>query len=141
MIEAFDGIGKNIGYDPLVYSNDSITPVEDLMDDGSQKIVIFDDYVTEKSQKPLIDYFIRGRHKNGSVAYLTQSYYGCPKDIRLNCSHFCIYDFPSTNERSLISQELGTSKDQYTKATKQPYSFLYFDFKQTTELKLLAFSV
>ena len=53
----FDSIRNNIGYDPLVYSNDIITPVEDLMGDDAQKIVIFDDYVT-------IDYFIRGRHKN-----------------------------------------------------------------------------
>ena len=48
MIKAFDTLGKNIGYDPLVYSKDNITPVENLMDDGSQKIVIFNDYVTEK---------------------------------------------------------------------------------------------
>ena len=127
MIKAFDAIGKNIGYDPLVYSNNNITSVENLMDDGSQKIVLFDDYVTEKNQKPLIDYFIRGRHKNCSVIYLTQSYYGCPKDIRLNFSHFCIYDFPSSNERSLISRELSVNKDQYTKATEKQYSFLYVD--------------
>ena len=37
MIKAFDGIGKNIEYDPLVYSNDNITPVEDLIDEVSQK--------------------------------------------------------------------------------------------------------
>ena len=85
------------------------------------------DFVCEKNQKPLIDYFIRGRHKNGSVIYLSQSFYGTPKDIRLNCSHFCVYDFPSSNERNLISRELGVSKEDYIKATKKPYSFLYVD--------------
>ena len=34
------------------------------MDNEAHKIVISDDFVREKNQKPLIDYFIRGRHKN-----------------------------------------------------------------------------
>ena len=127
MIKNFDDISRSIGYDALVCSNDEIVPVENMMHDEAQKIVIFDDFVCEKNQKPLINYFVRGRHKNCSVIYLSQSYYNTPKTIRLNCSHFCIYDFPSSNERSLISRELGVDKEQYIKATQKPYSFLYVD--------------
>ena len=127
MISTFDDISQSVGYNILVCSNDDIVPVENLMDDTAQKIVIFDDYVCDKNQKPLIDYFIRGRHKNCSVIYLSQSFYGTPKDIRLNCSHFCVYEFPSSNERILISRELGVDKDQYINATNKPYSFLYVD--------------
>ena len=126
MIKNLNEISQSVGYDVLVCSCDEIKPVESLEDD-SQKIVIFDDYVCEKNQKPLIDYFIRGRHKNCSVIYLSQSFYGTPKNIRLNCSHFCVYEFPSSNERSLISRELGIDKGDYIKATKKPYSFLYVD--------------
>jgi len=122
MIKNFNEISQSVGYDVLVCNNDEITPVEN-MENEAQKIVIFDDFVCEKNQKPLIDYFIRGRHKNCSVIYLSQSFYGTPKDIRLNCSHFCVYEFPSSNERSLISRELGVSKQDYQKATKDPYSF------------------
>ena len=127
MISTFDGISQSVGYNVLVCSNDDIVPVENLMDNTAQKIVIFDDFVCDKNQKPLIDYFIRGRHKNCSIIYLSQSFYGTPKDIRLNCSHFCIYEFPSSNERNLISRELGVDKDQYINATNKPYSFLYVD--------------
>ena len=127
MISTFDDISQSVGYNVLVCSNDDIVPVENLMDDTAQKIVIFDDYVCDKNQKPLIDYFIRGRHKNCSIIYLSQSFYGTPKDIRLNCSHFCVYEFPSSNERNLISRELGVDKDQYINATNKPYSFLYVD--------------
>ena len=127
MISTFDDINQSVGYNVLVCSNDDIVPVENLMDDTAQKIVIFDDYVCDKNQKPLIDYFIRGRHKNCSIIYLSQSFYGTPKDIRLNCSHFCIYEFPSSNERNLISRELGVDKDRYINATNKPYSFLYVD--------------
>ena len=126
MIKIFDEISQSVGYDVLVCSCDKIIPVEN-MENEAQKIVIFDDFVCEKNQKPLIDYFIRGRHKNCSVIYLSQSFYGTPKDIRLNCSHFCVYEFPSSNERNLISRELSVDKEQYIKATKKPYSFLYVD--------------
>ena len=127
MISTFDDISQSVGYNVLVCSNDDIVPVENLMDNTAQKIVIFDDFVCDKNQKPLIDYFIRGRHKNCSIIYLSQSFYGTPKDIRLNCSHFCVYEFPSSNERNLISRELGVDKDQYINATNKPYSFLYVD--------------
>ena len=96
------------------------------MDNTAQKIVIFDDYVCDKNQKPLIDYFIRGRHKNCSVIYLSQSFYGTPKDIRLNCSHFCVYEFPSSNERNLISRELGVNKEQYINATNKMYFVMFW---------------
>ena len=127
MLQTLTDISNSVGYSVLVCSNDDIIPVEELKDDDAQKIVIFDDFICEKNQKPLIDYFIRGRHKNCSVIYLSQSFYKTPKDIRLNCSHFCVYDFPSSNERGLISRELGFEKDKYIKATNEPFSFLYVD--------------
>ena len=64
----------------LKTSNDTLIPVNNI-DNSAQKIVIFDDFVTEKNQKPLIDYYIQGRHKNCSLIYLSQSYYRCPKNI------------------------------------------------------------
>ena len=122
----FEPISKEAGYDVVEASNDKIIPVSELTDDN-QKIVIFDDFVCEKNQKPLIDYFIRGRNKNCLVIYLSQSYYKTPKDIRLNCSHFVIYAFPSNNEVSMICRENNVEKELYRKATKDPYSFLFID--------------
>ena len=126
MIETMNDISSQVGYDIMHCNNDDIKPVNSLESDA-QKIVIFDDFICDKNQKPLIDYFIQGRHKNCSVIYFSQSFYKTPKDIRLNCSHYVIYDFPSSNERNMISRELNVTKDQYIKATKQPYSFLYLD--------------
>lgn len=126
LIEKFDNISDQVGYQVLETSNDKIIPVSQL-DNELQKVIIFDDYICDKNQGPLIEYFIRGRHKNCSVIYLSQSFYKTPKDIRLNCSHFCIYEFPSNNERGLITRELGVTKKEYQKATSKPYSFLYVD--------------
>jgi len=102
LMKTFKKISKDVGYDILEVSNDEIQPISE-MNGGDQKLVMFDDFVRVKNQPPLIDYFIRGRHKNCSVIYLSQSYmiYKTPKDIRLNCIQFCIYEFPSANEKSL----------------------------------------
>ena len=89
MVKEMNEISKHVGHDALICNNDDILPVSELLNTDLQRIVIFDDFVCEKNQKPLIDYFIQGRHKNCSVIYLTQSFYGCPKPIRINCSHFC----------------------------------------------------
>ncbi|CAH3178523.1 unnamed protein product [Porites lobata] len=67
------------------------------------------------------------RHKNCSVIYLSQSFYKTPKDIRLNCSHYCLYEFPSSREANRISSELGVDKETYKAATKKPSTFLYVD--------------
>ena len=71
MIQTLTDISNSVGYNVLVCSNDDIIPVEELKDDDAQKKETFDDFICEKNQKPLIDYFIRGRHKNCSVIYLS----------------------------------------------------------------------
>ncbi|CAH3168236.1 unnamed protein product [Porites evermanni] len=118
---------SKLGYEILHVSNDEITPVTEMDYEDNQKLVIFDDYVCDKNQRRVIDYFIQGRHKNCSVIYLSQSFYKTPKDIRLNCSHYCLYEFPSSREANRISSELGADKEIYKVATKKPFSFLYVD--------------
>ena len=81
----------------------------------------------KKNQKNLVDYFLQGRHKNCSAIYLSQSFYKTDKDIRMNCSHFCLYEFPSKRESNSIADELGVDKNVYKSATKKQYSFLYVD--------------
>ena len=83
-------MSRQIGYDILNVSNDKIIPVNEMDCEDNKKVVIFDDYLCEKNQRQLIDYFIQGRHKNCSVIYLSQSFYKTPKDIRLNCCHYCV---------------------------------------------------
>ena len=127
LIKKMMGLSHKLGYEILHTSNDEILPITEMDYEDNQKLVIFDDYVCEKNQKSLIDYFIQGRHKNCSVIYLSQSFYKTPKDIRLNCSHYCLYEFPSAREANRIASELGVDKETYKAATKQPYTFLYID--------------
>ena len=127
LMNKMNEINGKTGFDIITVSNDEIIPINDLDYDDYQKLVIFDDYVCEKNQRQIVDYFIQGRHKNCSVIYLSQSFYKTPRDLRLNCSHYCIYDFPSSRERNMIASELGVDKEKYKKATKEQYDFLYVD--------------
>ena len=127
LIQKMRELSHKLGYEILHVSNDEITPVKEMDYEDNQKLVIFDDYVCDKNQRQIIDYFIQGRRKNCSVIYLSQSFYKTPKDIRLNCSHYCLYEFPSSRESNRISSELGVDKAQYKSATRKPFTFLYVD--------------
>ena len=127
MKEMNEASNEEAGYNIMEVSNDAIIPINHLNYEGNQKLIIFDDYVCEKNQRQIVDYVIQGRHKNCSIIYLSQSFYKTPRDIRLNCSHYCIYEFPSSRERNMISSELGVDKEKFKKATKKPFSFLYVD--------------
>ena len=128
LLKSLEPISKKVGYDVVEASNDVIIPLTDLPDDN-QKLVIFDDFLNtgKKNDERIRDYFTNSRYKNCFRIYLSQSYYGTDKTIRLNSSHYCIFEFPSRNEQSMICRELGVNKQDYQKATKDPYSFLYVD--------------
>ena len=127
MKEMNEASNEEAGYDVMKVSNDAVIPINHLNYEDNQQPIIFDDYVCEKNQRQIVDYFIQGRHKNCSVIYLSQSFYKTHRDIRLNCSHYCIYEFPSSRDRNMLSSELGVDKEKFKKATKEPYSFLYVD--------------
>ena len=127
LMNKMNEMSRTVGYDIMNVSNDKIIPIGDIDYEDNQKLVIFDDYVCEKNQRQIVDYFIQGRHKNCSVIYLSQSFYKTPRDIRLNCSDYCVFEFPSSGERNMISTELGVDKEKFKKATKEMYSFLYVD--------------
>ena len=67
-------MSRKVGYDIINVSNGKIIPINDTDYEDNQKLVIFDDYVSEKNQRQIVDYFIQGRHKNCSVIYLSQSF-------------------------------------------------------------------
>ena len=81
------------------------------MEDRNQNVVIFDDYVCEKNQNDIINYFIQGRHKNCCVIYLPQSYCKTPKDIRINCSRYIIFESPTKRENEAVCIEHRTDKE------------------------------
>ena len=130
--EFAEKINPKVGYEVIEAHGDEIIPLEELRE-VNQKIVVFDDLVCEND---IINYFINGRHKNCCVIYLSQTFYKVPKNIRDNCSHFCIFRFlPRENKR--IADEIGVDHDTLDHATDKKYYFFYYDKPQKLMKKIL----
>ena len=61
LINEMNKMNQGAGYDIMTVSNDKIIPIKDLSYEDNQKLVVFDDYVCEKNQRQIVDYFIQGR--------------------------------------------------------------------------------
>ena len=117
-----------------VYNN-----IDDYNPDKENKISIaFDDMIEDmihdkKLNSVATELFIRGRKLNISLAFITQSYFKVPKDVRLNTIHFLIVKIP--NKRELQQIEINHSSDIstkdfeniYRKCTVEPYFFFVND--------------
>lgn len=69
----------------------SLESVNEKDDKGYEPtLVIFDDMVGDKDQDCISQFFIRGRKRNVTCIYLTQSYFKTPKTIRLQCQHILL---------------------------------------------------
>ena len=58
LINKLNEISTDVGYDIMNVSEDKIIPISDIDYEDNQKLVIFDDYVCEKNQRQIVDYFI-----------------------------------------------------------------------------------
>ena len=68
------------------------------------------DMINNKNFNSIVtELFIRGRKLNISIAFITQSYFKVPKDVRLNSTHFFIMKIP--NKRELQQIALNHSSD------------------------------
>ena len=113
--------------------------IEDYNPIKRRKVLItFDDMIANminnNKLNPIVtELFIRGRKRNISIVFITQSYFKVPKDVRFNSTHFFIMKIP--NKRELQQIALNHSSDIdfkdfmniYKKSTKEPYYFLVND--------------
>jgi len=108
-------------------------PDLDKFDKKEVHLVVFDDLVLDKNQKPIAEYYIRARKLSVNIIYLSQSYYDVPTIIRKNCNYLIILKLSGSRETTTILKEagVGLSKDQllnmYKYATNEKFSPLIID--------------
>ena len=126
----------------IKYSNDmqDICKNIDEYNIGKERkiLIVFHDMIADMINNKKLSWivaelFIRGRKLDACLAFITQSYFKVPKDVRLNTTHFSIMKIP--NKRELQQIALNHSSDIdfkdfikiYKKCTDEPYSFLVND--------------
>ena len=91
-------------------------------------LIVFDnmiaDMIQNKKRNSIVtEFFIRGRKINISLAFVTQSYFKVPKDVRLNTTQFFIAKIP--NRRELQQIAINHSSDINTKDFVNIYRKMY----------------
>ena len=113
--------------------------IKDYNPNKKRKIlIVFDDMIADmlsnKKLNPIVtELFIRRRNLNISLAFITQSYFAVPKNIRLNSTHYFVMKIPNKRELQQIACNHSSEIDfqdlmnLYKKCTSKPYSFFVID--------------
>ena len=90
--------------------------------------------MTNKRFQAIIkELFIRCKTLNISLAFITQSYFSVPKEVRLNSTHYLIKKIHNKRELQQIAINHSADIDYkdflkiYRNCTEKPYSFLSID--------------
>jgi ABC-type dipeptide/oligopeptide/nickel transport system ATPase component len=116
-------------------------PDLDKFDKTKNNLIVMDDLVGEKNQKPMEQFFLRSRKVGCSLVYISQSYYAVPKMIRNNLNYIIIKQISSMKNLLMISREydLGLDKKDlieiYEDATKEKMGFLMIDLEANPKEK------
>ena len=103
-----------------------------------QNIVVLDDMIVDmfskKKLNPIVTkLFIRGRKRNISFVFISQSYFPVPKNIRLHSIHYFVMKIPNKRELQQIAFNHSLNIDfqdfinHYETCTAKPYCFLVTD--------------
>ena len=68
----------------------------------------------KKLSSIVTELFIRGRKRNISIVFITQSYFKVPKDVRLNSTHIFIMKMPNKRELQQIALNHSSDNDSFS---------------------------
>ena len=121
---------------PSIFIHEDLTTLKlDKFDKKYAHLVVFDDLVLNKDQKPMAEFFMRCRKLNTSCIYLSQSFFMTPKFIRQNCNAMWILKLAGQREVNIILKEfsLGVDKEillkMYDYATNERFYPLMIDLE------------
>lgn len=143
LIDTYENAGKMTRQNLITYSTDAkdVPNLKDI-DDSKQNLFIFDDMITlsKNEHNPINEMFIRGRKSNCSVVYISQSYFGIPKIIRLQANFLVLKKINSTRDFNMIAKDCGdlpveTLKTIYKQATVKKEDCLCIDHETVDEEK------
>ena len=110
--------------------NDEIKPLNEY----ENGIMVFDDILGSSNSRFIDQFFIRGRHNNLDIYYLSQSYFDLPKrTIRKNCNKIILFnqtlkDIDHTY-RDVAGYDMNYDefKELCKKTWDEDYNYIYID--------------
>ena len=98
-------------------------------------LVVFDDLLSSNKKDSLFieRWFLKSRIKNVSCIYISQSYFGIPKTIRLQFSYLILKKINSIRTLTAVSTDFNDGTDlnwlkrAYKYANNKPNGFLFID--------------
>lgn len=135
LVEGHNKGRKKIGYH-IITEIEKLPPPEKIENNST---IIFDDILTE-DQDPIANYFLRGRHRNISCFYLTQSYTKIPKKsgIRENLNFLILFKLDGVNLRQVFYEYISgmtdfvTFKKMCDFCWKEKFNFITIDLDNNT---------
>jgi len=115
-------------------------PDIDKFDVNKQTLMVFDDLVLEKDQEKIKEIFLRGRKKNISTIYISQSFFKVPKMIRLNSNYVILFDVGSKREMQAIASTFAYRisfplfQRLYKFIIQQPFGYMVIDCTNSKDL-------
>ena len=109
------------------------------LDNIRSHLVILDDLMME-TDKNVLDLFVRGRHRDISVIFVTHNiFYKTLRTIKLNSNYITLFKNPCDTSQILsLGRQIypGNSKhleEAYKDATMRQYGYLFLDLRPQTE--------
>jgi len=105
--------------------------------DKKQRLIVFDDLITDKSaNKKAAEYYIKGRKVGFSMLYIGQSFFQIPKMIRDNCQYFILGRNLLKRDLKMIlscfptEMDLDEFSDLYSELTNEPLDVMLIDIEK-----------
>lgn len=132
----YQWLAHKIKGDQLVFYESEVPDLDIIKqeDKDLNTLIVFDDLVMSRELQPRIsEWFLRGRKKGASCVYISQSYHGVPKFVRLQSNLIILKKIASMRDLRLILRDtdLGVDVDQlqkmYEEATEEFTQFFLID--------------
>jgi len=99
-----------------IYENGIVPEIEKYKECDQQALIIFDDLVGMKNQKPIEEWHVRGRkafkNKGCSMIYISQSYFRTPKLVRIQQNYIFLKRLTSARDLNIVMNEYGMMGDK-----------------------------
>jgi uncharacterized protein YciU (UPF0263 family) len=137
LTDVYRELEEKHGVELITVSND-LNDMPDLdidIDPKKNTLIVFDDMINEKSKEldKVASFFTRGRHKNITTVFISQSWFATPKKIRQNLT-MAFFKQLSQRDLRLVLTEFASDKTVSQRDSLSIDPLVYYQWKLSDSL-------